>query len=100
MYVEGRLQTRKWQDKNGQDRYTTEIIADQMQMLGGRDSGGMGGGYDAAPPMMEDNGYHAMRDDTPPARPSAPPPAPRRQAPAPISNQPANFDDMDDDIPF
>ena len=100
VYIEGRLQTRKWQDKNGQDRYTTEIIADQMQMLGGRDSSGMGGGYDAAPPMMEDNGYHAMRDDTPPARPSAPPPAPRRQAPAPISNQPANFDDMDDDIPF
>ena len=40
IYVEGRLQTRKWQDKNGQDRYTTEIIADQMQMLDGRGSGG------------------------------------------------------------
>ena len=42
VYVEGRLQTRKWQDKDGQDRYTTEIVADRMQMLGGR--GGAGGG--------------------------------------------------------
>lgn len=51
IYVEGKLQTRKWQDQQGQDRYTTEIIVDQMQMLGGRDSGnsgnqgGYGGGY-------------------------------------------------------
>jgi len=37
VYIEGRLQTRKWQDKDGKDRYTTEIVADQMQMLGGRD---------------------------------------------------------------
>jgi single-strand DNA-binding protein len=43
IYVEGRLQTRKWQDKNGNDRYTTEIIANEMQMLGGR-GGGSGGG--------------------------------------------------------
>ena len=41
VYVEGRLQTRKWQDKEGQDRYTTEIVADRMQMLGGRSGGGM-----------------------------------------------------------
>lgn len=40
VYVEGRLQTRKWQDKNGQDRYTTEIIASEMQMLGGKGGGG------------------------------------------------------------
>ena len=40
IYVEGRLQTRKWQDKEGQDRYTTEIIADRMQMLGSREGGG------------------------------------------------------------
>jgi single-strand DNA-binding protein len=39
VYVEGRLKTRKWQDKDGQDRYTTEIVADQMQMLGGREEG-------------------------------------------------------------
>ena len=40
IYVEGRLQTRKWQDQSGQDRYTTEIVADQMQMLDSRGSGG------------------------------------------------------------
>jgi single-strand DNA-binding protein len=44
VYIEGRLRTRKWQDKNGNDRYTTEIVANEMQMLGGR-GGGMGGGY-------------------------------------------------------
>lgn len=42
VYIEGKIRTRKWQDKDGQDRYTTEIIADEMQMLGGR--GGAGGG--------------------------------------------------------
>lgn len=44
VYIEGRLRTRKWQDKNGNDRYTTEIVASDMQMLGGR-GGGMGSGY-------------------------------------------------------
>ncbi|HUY84083.1 MAG TPA: single-stranded DNA-binding protein [Steroidobacteraceae bacterium] len=44
VYVEGRLRTRKWQDKQGNDRYTTEIVADNMQMLGGRGGGGGGGG--------------------------------------------------------
>jgi single-strand DNA-binding protein len=43
VYIEGRLRTRKWQDKSGNDRYTTEIVANEMQMLGGR-GGGMGGG--------------------------------------------------------
>jgi len=55
VYIEGKLRTRKWQDKEGHDRYTTEIIADEMQMLGGRSGGG-------APAMS----------DSPPA--SAPPP--------------------------
>lgn len=56
VYIEGSLKTRKWQDKDGQDRYTTEIVADSMQMLGSRGGGGGGGGgggaadYDA-PPM-------------------------------------------------
>lgn len=51
IYVEGSLRTRKWQDKNGNDRYTTEIIASEMQMLGGRSGGGsasFGGGSKAA----------------------------------------------------
>ena len=42
IYIEGKLQTRKWSDKNGQDHYTTEIIADQMQMLGSKDNGNRG----------------------------------------------------------
>ena|SRR5690606_25601533 len=49
-YIEGHLQTRKWQDKEGQDRWTTEVVADQMQLLGGREGGeggGGGGGYGA-----------------------------------------------------
>ena len=57
-YVEGKLQTRKWQDQQGQDRYTTEIIVDQMQMLGGREGGGQGGqgggGYQQRPQGNQD----------------------------------------------
>ena len=47
VYIEGKLRTRKWQDKNGQDRYTTEISADEMQMLGGRGGSGGGGNFGA-----------------------------------------------------
>ena len=54
VYVEGRLQTRKWQDNQGQDRYTTEIIANEMQMLGS--AGGGGGNYNNAPPSDTDMG--------------------------------------------
>src|ERR1700692_474134 len=50
VYVEGRLQTRKWQDKEGQEKYTTEIIADRMQMLGSRAGAGGGGGGGEPPP--------------------------------------------------
>jgi single-strand DNA-binding protein len=68
IYVEGRLQTRKWQDKNGQDRYTTEIVADQMQMLDSR--GGGSADFDnrgaapsnSAPPPPQDEGFD---DDIP-----------------------------------
>lgn len=42
VYIEGRLQTRKWQDRDGRDRYTTEVVADKMQMLGGKGEGGPG----------------------------------------------------------
>ena len=91
VYVEGSLRTRKWTDQSGQEKYTTEIRADSMQMLGSRQ--GMGepagddGGYDSAP----------RRAASAPRAP-APAAAPVRQAPAP---KPASgFDDMDDDIPF
>ena len=78
VYVEGRLQTRKWTDHSGTERYTTEIVADQMQMLGSRNSAGGGVAYD--------EGHSA------PSSPTAAP-AKRPAAPKPV-------DDMEDDIPF
>ena len=80
VYVEGRLRTRKWQDKEGQDRYTTEIVADTMQMLGSRAGSGE--------PRAE-----SMR--------SAEPKAAGAAASAAVAKKPAGkFDDMEDDIPF
>ncbi|WP_421133230.1 single-stranded DNA-binding protein [Alteromonas sp. A079] len=60
IYVEGKLQTRKWQDQQGQDKYTTEIIVDQMQMLGGRggDAGGGNGGYQRQQGNQQGGGYN------------------------------------------
>jgi single-strand DNA-binding protein len=62
IYLEGKLQTRKWQDQQGNDRYTTEVIADQLQMLGGRNesggggqSGGGQGGYQQSPQGSQNN---------------------------------------------
>ena len=93
VYVEGRLQTRKWQTKEGQDRYTTEIIADQMQMLGGRD-GGSNASYDGG---MDQNGMDDY-NQAPPSQSQA------RSAPAQSAPKPAaagsGFDDFEDDIPF
>ena len=60
VYIEGKLQTRKWQGQDGQDRYTTEVVVDingNMQMLGSRDSGGGGGGYRQGPPSGGGGGY-------------------------------------------
>lgn len=107
VYVEGRLRTRKWQDQSGQDRYTTEIRADVLQMLGARGEGGPGGGSGGG------GNYGGGYDDAPSAAPQAPArQAPARQAPAPAptgaarSNPPAppasNYGDSfeDDDIPF
>ncbi|CAN7193711.1 single-stranded DNA-binding protein [Variovorax paradoxus] len=104
VYVEGSLRTRKWTDKDGIEKYTTEIRADQMQMLGSRQGsggpeddggysqGGGGGGYSQG--AGGGGGGYAPR--APAAAPRAPAPAPR-QAPAKSSS---GFDDMDDDIPF
>ena len=93
VYVEGSLRTRKWTDKDGVEKYSTEIRADQMQMLGSRQ--GMGG------PGGDDGGGSGY--DAPPSRSAAPAPrpmaAPARPAPAP-SKTASGFDDMDDDIPF
>ncbi len=87
IYVEGRIKTRKWQDKEtGQDRYSTEIVAEQMQMLGGRgdDMGGGGGGdFNQAP-----------------ARAPQQQQRPAQAAQRPASQEPTNLADLDDDIPF
>ena len=85
VYVEGRLKTRKWQDKDGAEEYTTEIIAEEMKMLGGRE--GMGGGADDG---GEPSGYGNRQQ--PASRPAAAAKA------APKSS--TGFDNMDDDIPF
>jgi single-strand DNA-binding protein len=84
VYIEGRIQTSKWQDKQtGQDKYRTEIVADQMQMLGGRGQSGASAGDDF-------NQEYAPA----PQRPQAAP----QQAPA--ARPAKNFDDFEDDIPF
>jgi single-strand DNA-binding protein len=89
VYVEGSLRTRKWTDKDGIEKYTTEIRADQMQMLGSRQGMGGPGGDDGG-------GYEAPRQSAPARAPAAAAP---RQAPA-ASKAASGFDDMDDDIPF
>ena len=105
VYVEGRLKTRKWQDKEGKDTYTTEIIADQMQLLGGRegmgggDEGGGGGSYSRGSGGDDMGGGSGGAPRAAAARPAAPRPAPQR-APAPAPKSSTGFDDMDDDIPF
>jgi single-strand DNA-binding protein len=80
VYVEGRLQTRKWQDKDGHDRYTTEIVANEMQMLGSR--GGAG--------VPSDN----LNQDQPSAAESTGPAGAKKTSNAAVAG------DFDDDIPF
>lgn len=84
VYVEGRLKTRKWTDKEGQERYTTETIATEMQMLGGRE--GMGS------PMDDEDSFEGGVKNA----------APKSSAARPSPAKPAGggFDSMDDDIPF
>ena len=106
VYVEGSLRTRKWTDQAGVEKYSTEIRADQMQMLGGRQGmGGQGGGHDDGYGDQGGGGYDQAPRRAAPApmqqqRPAAPAPRP---APAPVAQAPraaSGFDDMDDDIPF
>lgn len=84
VYIEGRLQTRKWQGQDGQDRYTTEIVASEMQMLGGRPGGGMGAGnYDegsAAPARSGGSSNVSSAGNA--------------------GGSDRGFEDFDDDIPF
>jgi single-strand DNA-binding protein len=90
IYVEGSLRTRKWTDKDGIEKYTTEIRADQMQMLGSRQGMGEPGQGD------DDGGYGRP---APVGRPAAAPARAVASA-APSARPPSGFDDMDDDIPF
>ncbi len=96
VYIEGSLRTRKWQDKNtGADRYTTEIVANEMQMLDSRGGGeGMGGG--------QGGGQGYAQQGAPAAQPqrAQQAPAQAQPQPAPAQNEPAGFDNFDDDIPF
>jgi len=105
VYIEGRIRTRKWQAQDGTDRYSTEIVAEQMQMLGGR------GGSGQREQPDDDGGFEQQGGSRSQARPSG-----SRQPPARTANQPApasqgsyagggaprggGFDEMDDDIPF
>jgi len=84
VYVEGRLQTRKWQGQDGQDRYTTEIVASEMQMLGSRTGG--------TAPLANASTAASPQNNPAPA-------APQAQS-TPNSPPPAAYEDFDDDIPF
>ncbi|KWE88814.1 single-stranded DNA-binding protein [Burkholderia ubonensis] len=108
VYIEGRIRTRKWQGQDGQDRYSTEIVADQMQMLGGRggsggggggDEGGYGGGYGGGGgrgEQMERGGGGGGRAGGA-ARGGSGGGAAQSRPSAPAGG---GFDEMDDDIPF
>ncbi|MCM2678555.1 single-stranded DNA-binding protein [Echinimonas agarilytica] len=120
VYIEGKLQTRKWQDQQGQDRYTTEIIADQMQMLGSRNSGGQQG--QGAPGMgapmaqqpaqggqnyggQQQAPQHGGQQQQYNQGGGAPAQQPRQQAPQQQNAPQQQFGgepsvDFDDDIPF
>jgi len=109
VYVEGSLRTRKWTDQSGVEKYSTEIRADQMQMLGsrqgmgggGQGGGQQGGGYDDGYGGDQGGYDQAPRRAAPAPRPMAAPA--QRPAPAPVAQAPraaSGFDDMDDDIPF
>jgi len=100
VYVEGSLRTRKWQGQDGSDRYTTEIVASEMQMLdsrGGQESGGGGGGYQQNRPQqnqgqqnqgqMQNQGQQNQGQQ-------------QQQSQAPKPQAPQGMDSFDDDIPF
>ncbi|WP_083026239.1 single-stranded DNA-binding protein [Vreelandella lionensis] len=121
VYIEGRLQTRKWQDQNGQDRYSTEIVANDMQMLDSRGGDFQGGGApqggyaqqapaQQAPPQQNYGQNQPQQGGYPPqggapqrgGQPALqhPQPAPNNQNNSYGAPDPGNFDDFDDEIPF
>ena len=106
VYVEGRIKTRKYTDKDGVERYSTDIIATELQLLGGREGGGGGSGAGGDTGMGDEMGGNmsSSAGSSMGAR-SAPRAAPPART-APLAQKPAaaksstGFDDMDDDIPF
>ncbi|WP_116139239.1 single-stranded DNA-binding protein [Trinickia diaoshuihuensis] len=107
VYIEGRLRTRKWQGQDGQDRYSTEIVADQMQMLGGRGGAGGGGGGGGGGGMGggDDLGYSRESSESRGGGRAMSGGGGRSGGGGGASrpSQPAGgggLDDMDDDIPF
>jgi single-strand DNA-binding protein len=88
VYVEGRIRTQKWQGQDGQDRYTTEIVAEEMHMLDSRSGGTASFGGD-----QPQSGYAASGRPSS-QRPEAP------SSPGSMPPSPPNYDDFDDDIPF
>lgn len=115
VYVEGSLRTRKWQDQNGQDRYTTEIVANEMQMLDSRGDN-MGGGYQPNNPAQAQNTYHQGGGQPQQGgyqqggyqqpqqggyqQGGAPQQGGFQQGGGQPQQQSGGFDDFDDDIPF
>jgi single-strand DNA-binding protein len=98
IYVEGKLQTRKWQDQSGQDRYTTEIIVDQMQMLGGKSGPSEGAGYSnpnqgQQRPAAQPQNYGQQNQYGNQGAPNNP----NQGQPKPMAEPDFDFDD---DIPF
>lgn len=92
VYVEGSLRTRKWQDQQGQERYTTEIVAAELQMLGGNPGGSKG----PSAPQQDYRGHSGSSQPNPTYAPSSPMPVPAQSRPTP----PAPEAQFDDDIPF
>lgn len=91
VYIEGRITTRKWQDKDGNDRYTTEIRADEMKMLGGKPSGGGSqdtSGYDSPPQRQQEQRQETQRQMR------------QQAAQQSSSGGGGGFGDFDDDLPF
>jgi len=103
VYIEGSLRTRKWQDQQGVERYTTEIVGNEMQMLDAR--GGSAAGFDpmaqtqAAPMQSHAPQSHAPQSHAPQA-PMQPRSAPAAQAPQSSAPAHDSFADLDDDVPF
>lgn len=94
VYIEGKLQTRKWQDRDGNERYTTEVVADQMQMLGRA-------GDDSNSSYQGDNehyDYAPAQQSRPQAQPQGRPSGQQSSRPAPVYEEPAF--NPDDEIPF